>query len=366
MRRARDADTATCHDGAAGYTAAMIGVLLVNVGTPDSTEVADVRRYLAEFLSDRWVLDMHPVARWLLLNVVILRTRPARSAAAYKKIWMDRGSPLVVYGQDLATALGAELGQGFQVRLAMRYGKPAIGPTLRAMQQQGCDRFIVVPLYPQYAQASTKSAVDAILQTVQELPAVPDMTMVGDFYVDDGFLDAVVARYRESLADFQPDHVLFSYHGLPEHQVKLTEVPGPDGVVAGHCQAGGSCCDAIVPANRFCYRAQCFATTRALAARLGLADDGYSVAFQSRLGKVPWIRPYTDEVLPQLAADGVKRLAVLTPSFVTDCLETLEEIGIAGRESFLEAGGDDFRLVPCVNAHPTWVAGLAAMVRRRG
>jgi len=342
----------------------MIGTLLLNVGTPDAPRTPEVRRYLAEFLADGRVLDMHPIARWLLLHGVILRTRPARSAAAYRKIWTERGSPLLFHCQDLAAGLQATLGQGYRVELAMRYGSPAAPPALARLQAAGCDRIVVLPLFPQYAAASTGAALDAVFGAVAAMPVIPSLTVVDAFHAEPAFLDAMEQLTREGLQGFEADHVLFSFHGLPEHQVRNAELPGPDGRVAGTCLAEAGCCDALGRTNRACYRAQCFATARALAARLELPEDGWSLAFQSRLGKVPWIRPYTDEVLGALPGRGVRRLAVLTPSFVTDCLETLEEIGMAGQETFRAAGGEEFRLVPCLNAHPAWVEGLAGMVRR--
>ena len=341
----------------------MIGTLLLNVGTPDAPRTPEVRRYLAEFLGDARVLDMHPVLRWLLVHGVILRTRPARSAAAYRKIWTDRGSPLLFHAQDLSQALQATLGQGYAVDLAMRYGSPAAAPALGRLQAAGCDRIVVVPLFPQYAAASTGAALDAVFSAVAAMPVIPSLTVVGAFHDQPGFLDAVVTVARHDLADFEADHVLFSFHGLPEHQVRKAELPGPDGTVAGHCLGSTDCCEVQLPANRACYRAQCFATARALAARLALPDDAWSLSFQSRLGKTPWIRPYTDEVLASLPGRGVRRLAVLTPAFVTDCLETLEEIGMTGKGTFLAAGGEAFRLVSCVNADPAWVDGLAGIVR---
>ncbi len=343
----------------------MIGVLLLNIGTPDSTSVADVRRYLAEFLGDPRVLDMPALSRWLLLHGVILRTRPPRSAAAYEKIWTPQGSPLLLHGLALASALDEALGQGFQVAAVMRYGNPGIAPALRDLQARGCDRIIALPLFPQYAQATHMSAVDGLTTAVRALPAAPDLTIMGEFWKHDAFVSAVVARAEESLAGFDADHVLFSFHGLPERQVRKAEPPANDGTIAGTCLGSDGCCDALHLGNRRCYRAQCFATARLLADRMGLSTDGWSISFQSRLGKVPWIQPYTDEVLPALAARGVRRLAVLTPSFVADCLETLEEIGMAGRDAFLAAGGADWRLVPCLNAHPAWVEGLAGMIRER-
>ena len=338
----------------------MQGVLLINLGTPDAPDVPDVRRYLAEFLSDPRVLDMHPAARWLLLHGVILRTRPARSAHAYKKIWTPQGSPLLLHSQALARALQAHLGQGYKVALGMRYGKPPLADALASLQQAGCDDIVAIPLYPQYSSAATASATDALFAAASALPAVPGLRLISEFHADPGFIDAVATVAREQLDGFSADHVLMSYHGVPEHQVRKSEI-APAGATP-RCLASPDCCAVMGPHNRQCYRAQCFDTSRLLAAELGLAEGGWSVAFQSRLGKVPWIRPYTDEVLQALAARGVKRLAVLTPSFTADCLETLEEIAMTGQESFRAAGGEDFRMVPCVNAHPRWVQAVAAMV----
>lgn len=337
----------------------MRGLLLINLGTPDGPSTAQVRRYLRQFLNDPRVIDIHPIARWMLLNLVILPTRPPKSARAYQKVWTERGSPLLFHSQDLTAALQARLGQGTMVVLGMRYGKPDIPSALRRLQQAGCDEILALPLYPQYSSAATASALDDLYDAVRAAPAQPTLSVRAEFHAEPGFIDAVATVAEEHLGGWKPDHWLFSYHGLPERQVKASEIAGPDGALAGHCLGSASCCDAIVPANRQCYRAQCYATTRALVARLGLSPAEHSVAFQSRLGRTPWIRPYTDEVLPQLVTQGVKKLAVLTPSFTADCLETIEEIGMRGKEDFLKAGGEELRLVPCVNAHPRWVEVLA-------
>lgn len=337
----------------------MRGLLLINLGTPDGPDTPSVRRYLAEFLADPRVLDIHPVARWLLLHGVILRTRPARSAHAYQQVWTAEGSPLLVHGRALRDALQARLGQGFRVALGMRYGRPSIASALAELQGQGCDEVLVLPLYPQYSSAATASALDALFLAAARAPAWPHLSLRIEFHAEPGFIDAVATVAEEELAGFQPDAWLFSYHGLPERQVRASELPGPDGTLAGHCLGAPTCCDAITPANRQCYRAQCYATTRALIQRLGLDPARCHVAFQSRLGRTPWIRPYTDEVLGELARAGVRRLAVLTPSFTADCLETVEEIGIRARADFLAAGGEELRRVSCVNAHPRWVEALA-------
>lgn len=332
-------------------------MLLVNLGTPDSPEVPAVRRYLAEFLSDPRVIDINPVARWLLLNLIILRVRPAKSAEAYRTIWTERGSPLLFHGLDLAAAVRDRLGT-FEVELAMRYGNPSIRSGLERLKEKSCDALVVFPLYPHYAASSTGSTIEKVYEEVKGLWNTPYLTMMPPFYDEAGFISAFAEVGRGVMTELQPDHVLFSYHGLPERHMKKSDESG-----GRHCLASPGCCDAIVPANRNCYRAQCFATTRALVAELALEPSQYSVAFQSRLGRDPWIKPYTDELLLELPKRGVKRLAVFCPAFVADCLETIEEIGIRAKESFLEAGGEDLRLVPSLNASPRWADAVADMLR---
>jgi ferrochelatase len=335
-------------------------ILLVNLGTPDSPEVADVRRYLAEFLSDPRVLDIHPLLRWLLLHGVILRTRPRRSAAAYEKVWTEEGSPLLVESRRLRDAVAAELGSDFRVELAMRYGNPSIRDALARLLSEPRDRVVVAPLFPQYSTAATGSAIAKVLAELDRArPARrPELRSLPAFYAEPGFLDAWAAVARDAIRAFRPDHVLFSYHGLPERQIRALDASGR------HCLESPDCCDAISSANRACYRAQCFATTRGLRQALEVAAVGTSIGFQSRLGRTPWIRPYTDELLPDLAGAGVRRLAVLCPAFVADCLETLEEVGIRLRAQWAELGGEAMLLAPCPNAHPVWVRALADLIRR--
>jgi ferrochelatase len=330
-----------------------VGALLVNLGTPASPRTGDVRRYLREFLRDPWVIDIPAPARWLLVEGVILPFRPRTSAAAYASIWLPEGSPLLVHGRALRAALAKALGDDFRVALGMRYGSPSIESALGELA--GCDPIVVAPLFPQYATSSTGTALEAVRRAGEGLRLRP----LDPFYDDPGFVAAWRAVAEPELERFQPDHVLMSFHGLPERQVRKLDASGR------HCLESSSCCDAIGPANRSCYRAQCFATARALAAALALPEDRCGVAFQSRLGRAPWIRPHTDVRLGELAASGVRRLAVLCPAFTADCLETLEEIGIRGRAQWREAGGEELHLVPCPNAHPTWVEALAALVRAR-
>jgi ferrochelatase len=333
------------------------GVLLVNLGTPDSPRVRDVRRYLREFLSDPLVIDLGPAARWLLLNLVILPFRPRASARAYAQVWMPEGAPLRVYGRALRDAVAAELGDAYRVELGMRYGQPSIPGALERLAAADVARIVVLPLFPQHSQAATGSVVAKVFETVERIASIPPVEVLGAFYGDPGFVGAVAATARPHLEAFRPDFVLMSFHGLPERQVHKADPSGR------HCLAREGCCDAIGDVNRDCYRAQCFATGRALADALELADDDYRVAFQSRLGRDPWIGPYTDRVLPELAAAGVRRVAVLCPAFVADCLETLEEIGIRGREQWLSLGGEELLLVPSLNAEPAWVRATADLIR---
>ena len=329
----------------------------MNLGTPDSPRTADVRRYLREFLSDPRVIDINPVGRWLLLNLVILPFRPARSGAAYRSIWTEQGSPLLVHSRQLTQEVQRALGPDFVVELAMRYGAPSIPSALAKLQAARPGKIVVLPLFPQYSSAATGSAVDRVYEIVGKSWNVPPVETVGAFYDDPGFIAAFTEVARRHLHAFNPDFVLFSYHGLPERHVKKSDLGG------AHCLQSPGCCDAIVSDNRYCYRAHCFATTRALAAKLGLPAERHSVSFQSRLGRTPWVKPYTDEVLPQLASAGNKRLAVLCPAFVADCLETVEEIGIRARQQWQSLGGQDLLLVPSLNAEPAWVDTVTRLVR---
>jgi ferrochelatase len=336
----------------------MLGILLLNLGTPDAPTSPAVRRYLREFLSDPRVIDIHPVARTLLLEAVILPTRPAKSAAAYAKVWTEAGSPLLVHSRALEAKVRAALGPGHHVELAMRYGRPSIPEALARLRGAGASRLVVAPLYPQYSSAATGSSVEAVFAELSRQAVVPPVTVLPAFYDDPGFIASFAAVGAPVLARERPDHVLFSFHGLPERHVKAADHSGR------HCLRFEGCCEVIVEANRDCYRAQCFATARALATTLGLATGRWSVCFQSRLGRTPWIKPYTDLRLDELARAGAKRLVVFCPAFVADCLETLEEIGIRAREQFTAAGGEALALVPSLNASEAWVEALVRLLRR--
>ena len=331
------------------------GVLLVNLGTPDAPDAPAVRRYLRQFLSDPRVIDINPVGRWLLLNLIILPTRPAKSAEAYKKVWGVDGSPLLVNGRALRREIDLRL-PGIAVELAMRYGSPDIAGALDRLHEAGCDHLIVLPLFPQYAASSTGSAVEMIYREAGRRWNTPFITVVPPFYDDLRFVEAFAQVGQPVLDDLAPDHVLMSFHGLPERHMHKSDDSG------SHCLRGDDCCRKIGPENRNCYRAQCYATANALAGRLSLPAEQWSVSFQSRLGRDPWIKPYTDEVLVQLAESGIKRLAVFCPAFVADCLETLEEIGMRADEDFRAAGGERLELVPSLNAHPAWVDAVLGLL----
>ena len=333
------------------------GLLLINLGTPDEPTAPAVRRYLREFLGDPRVLDINAIGRALLLNLVILPRRPAKSAEAYRAVWDPvRGSPLMYHSMDLAAGVAAKLGDGWKVELAMRYGSPSIPDGLERLVAANVDRIVVLPLFPQYASSSTGTAVARVMELASERWSVPALDFVPAFFDDPGFVGAFEAVARPALAAAAPDHILFSFHGLPVRQIAKTDVTG------AHCFASNSCCDTL--ANPNCYRAQSFHTARSLAARLGLAPEQYTVCFQSRLGRTPWITPYTDVVLDELAKAGKKRLAVLCPAFVADCLETVEEIGIRARAQFKAAGGEELTLVPSLNSTPAWIDAVAAMAER--
>lgn len=329
------------------------GCLLINLGTPASPAPRDVRVYLSEFLSDPRVIDLPAVARWLLLYLVILPFRPQKSAEAYQAIWTDEGSPLLGHCQNLAQAVQDRLGPDVPVELGMRYGTPSLSQALEALRQKAVDRIVILPLYPESASSTTGSSLEAVYREIGSWWDVPAISVVEPFYAHPSYLRASVEVAKPMLDSMQPDHVLFSFHGLPERH--LTRGPEAHAICQGECPA-------ITAENRTCYRAQCYASARAIAQQLELPPDRFTVSFQSRLGRTPWIRPYTDETLAMLARKGVKRLAVLCPAFTADCLETLEEIGIRARETFLEHGGEDLQLVPSLNAHPAWVEAVVDLI----
>lgn len=320
------------------------GLLLINLGTPEKPDPSSVRHYLAEFLSDKRVISLAAPLRYLLVYAAILPFRPKQTAHAYQAIWTTEGSPLLVHGRNLQQKLQQELGQQWQVELAMRYGKPAIAKAL--MKLKDCSHLTILPLYPQYSSAATGSSIEEVLQLIAQQEAPPSLKLIRDFYAEPAFIKAQAALIRPYLAEH--DFLLLSYHGLPEYHLKKT----------GCQEICQQACPPVSLTNQACYKAQCQATTLALAKELDLVDEKYCSAFQSRLGKTPWIKPYTDEILQSLARKGIKRLAIACPSFVADCLETLEEIGIRAKEQWLALGGEQLTLLPCVNDSELWIKGL--------
>jgi ferrochelatase len=334
-----------------------VGLLLINLGTPRSPRTADVRAYLREFLSDRRVIDIPPLKRWLLLNLIILRFRPRQSAEAYAKIWTDRGSPLLYLSQDLVEKVQQRLGPTVRVALGMRYGEPSIRSALAGLRRDGVRRIVVFPQYPQYSSAANGSSLEKVFECASALWNVPCLQVVPPFYDHPAFLDACAEVARPYVAAADVDKVFFSFHGLPERQVRKSDDTGT------HCLCRDDCCDRIVDANRDCYRAQCFATARLLAERLGVHADKRTISFQSRLGREPWIRPYTDKLVESEPRGGSRRAVMLSPAFVTDCLETLEELGIRAADSWKQAGGESLEVVPCLNARDEWADALVAIAR---
>ncbi len=335
------------------------GVLLINLGTPDAPQPPEVRRYLKQFLSDDRVLDINRYGRWLLLNLIILPFRSRKSAKAYSRVWTEEGSPLLVHGEKLTAGVQEHLNDlEVPVVLGMRYGNPSVSSAMHKLREQGCDRILVLPLFPQYAASSSGSAIVEAYDAASALAHwnTPHLEVLPPFYDDERFLNAF-AEVGKPYWEQNPDHVLFSFHGLPERHVQKSDTTGE------HCLKRPNCCATLCEANRMCYGAHCHHTAVRLAEKLGIPKEKYSITYQSRLGRTPWLQPYTDKVIEELGKKGVKKLVVFCPAFVADCLETIEEIGMEAVEEFKEAGGQELHLVPSLNSHPTWVSGLADMLR---
>jgi ferrochelatase len=330
-------------------------VLIVNLGSPDSTSVPDVRRYLREFLGDERVLDIPAPLRWLLLEGIILRTRPSRTAHAYSKIWGADGSPLVATSESVRGKLAQKLGPGVPVRVAMRYGNPSIASAVASLAADGCDDVLLFPQYPHYAMASWETVVVKVREEAARLAPGMRVSCVQPFYGDPDYIEmlhTVAAPFLQT----PHDHLLFSYHGIPERHLRKADSS------RAHCTRFAECCTTCSPAHATCYRAQCIRTTTEFARRASLDPSRHSISYQSRLAGEPWLQPFTDLEFVRLPKAGVKRLLVICPSFLADCLETLEEITMVGRETFLSAGGESFEKVACPNDHPSFIDFLANRV----
>ncbi len=334
------------------------GILLVNLGTPDSPSVPDVRKYLRQFLMDGRVIDVPYLLRFALVNGIIAPFRAPKSSKVYKTVWMKEGSPLKVYGMSLSKKVQALLGSEFVVRLGMRYQSPSIEESLQAIKEAEPARIVVVPLFPQYASATNGSVVEEVNRIVSAWQTIPAIAVTGPFFDQDFFLQPIANQLKAAMADKSYDQVLFTYHGLPERQIRK-------GDHTGKCIKNPDCCKVLGSHNYLCYRAQCFATTRLLAEKAGIPEGMATTSFQSRLGRDPWIKPYTDEVISAWPSKGIKKVLALSPSFVSDCLETTEEIGEEYHEVFMKAGGEQWDLLPCLNDSEEWVNNLSAWLKSR-
>jgi ferrochelatase len=334
---------------------AKTGVLLVNLGTPDSPKTADVRKYLREFLMDKRVIDIPFISRWLLVNLIIAPFRAPKSAKIYQQLWEERGSPLKFYGFDIKEILQKELGDEYLISLGMRYQSPSITSALQELKDAAVSNIILIPLFPQYASASTGSVIDKVMEIAKDWQIMPSMSIISNFLEEPLFIEAFAQIARKHMAKTDYDYFIFSYHGLPERQIRK-------GSVDNYCQLSDKCCSVYHKKNKYCYRAQCFHTSRLLAKALNIPEEKYEVTFQSRLGKDPWIRPYTDMVIKDLPQKGYKKVLAFSPSFIADCLETTIEVGDEFHEIFMEAGGEEWQLVESLNDSPIWIECLKQMV----
>jgi protoporphyrin/coproporphyrin ferrochelatase len=323
------------------------GVLLVNLGTPDSPSVADVRKYLREFLIDGRVIDIPFIPRWLLVNLIIAPFRGPKSAKIYQELWEERGSPLKFYGEDIEQMVQSKLGDAYLVKLAMRYQNPSIEAGLNSLKKDNVSRIVVIPFFPQYASATTGSIYEKVMGIVSTWQSAPAVSFTNTFFDHPKFIEHFTKAAQRYMAETNFDHFVFSYHGVPERQIRKGDQ------TERVCQFG-TCCDSLRPENHLCYRAQCFETTRQLAKSLELKEGTYSTAFQSRLGRDPWIQPYTESLVKQLPKEGNKRVLAFSPAFVSDCLETTIEVGEEYKELFEEHGGIHWQLVESLNNSELW------------
>jgi ferrochelatase len=333
----------------------MKGVLLVNLGSPESPTAKDVKPYLDEFLMDKYVIDVPYLLRALLVRGIILQTRPKKSAAAYAKIWWDEGSPLIVLSKRMHEKVQQKV--DIPVALAMRYGTMTILKGLQELHDKGVTEVMLFPLYPQHAMASTTT----ILVLAEELRAkhFPEMKfkIVPAFYNKPDYIKVLAENIKKQIGDYEYDHLLFSYHGIPKRHIRKTDV------TKSHCKMDRTCCSTPSPAHEFCYSHQCYETTKLVTEYLNIPKEKYSQTFQSRLAGDKWLTPYTDVEINKMPEKGIKKLAVVTPAFVSDCLETLEEIAMEANEEFLHHGGEEFMAIPCLNDDDEWCNVVADWVK---
>jgi len=334
------------------------GVLLLNLGTPDSPSVSDVRKYLREFLMDEYVIDLPFLTRWFLVNVIIATFRAPKSAKIYEELWTENGSPLLYYGLQVQKLLQQKLGEEYVVEFGMRYQNPPLKASLERLKSQGITDLKVIPMYPQWASSSTKSSIEKVKTELEKMNYSPQVEFVENFVSNKLFVKAFAELGNNHYQHTAYDHVVFSFHGIPErHILKDSD--------EGYCQLG-DCCKKYTSKNRLCYRAQCYETARLIAAEMNLKEQEYSVAFQSRLetrARDPWLKPYTDEVVATLPKDGKKNVLAFSTSFVADCLETTIEVGEEFKEIFLENGGENWQLVESLNTSSTWIDCLEDLTK---
>jgi len=329
------------------------GVLLINLGTPDSPSVKDVRKYLFEFLNDPRVIDISPIARFFLVNFIIVPFRAPKSAKIYEKLWTRQGSPILIYGKSVQEKLQQMLGSNYGIELAMRYQNPSLDNVVREMEKKKYNKITIIPMFPQYASASTGSAIEKAMKLISKWWIIPEVKIISQFYDNEGYLDTIVAQAKKyNLNDY--DHVLFSYHGLPVRQVDKVYSDGR------LCEEH-NCETEITTENKYCYKATCYATTRLLAAKMNIPKEKHTVCFQSRLDK-DWLEPFSDRVIIEQAKKGAKKLLVFSPAFVADCLETTVEIGMEYQDLFAQYGGEKIQLVESLNDHPMWIETLKNMI----
>ncbi|WP_372773339.1 ferrochelatase [Mangrovibacterium sp.] len=335
------------------------GVLVVNLGTPNSYAKADVATYLREFLMDGRVIDIPHWKRWMLVNLIIVPFRAPKVAHEYEKLWLSNGSPLMVYGKELVEKLNQKFDDTVVVELAMRYQNPSIQSGLERLRQSQVDQIIVFPLFPQYASATTGSVAEKVMEIVSKWNVIPSIQLINSYHDNMLYIGNFADKVRKDIKRHEPDHVLFSYHGIPERHLDNMNEEGLE--LCSRCM--GNTCEKGSE-KRYCYRSACFETSKLITEKLKLPQDKYTTAFQSRLGKDPWIKPYTDATIKQLAQHGTKKLLVVSPSFVADCLETTLEIGEQYRDLFFENGGNDFNFTESLNADDAWVQTIFNLLQR--
>ena len=332
------------------------GILFINLGTPNNCDPKSVYAYLKQFLNDPRVIDLPKLVRYILVNGIIIPFRYKQSAHAYQQVWTDNGSPLLTHSLALVDAVRKELDTTMQVELGMRYGNPSIESAVDKLKD--CQKIIAIPLFPQYSSAATGSATEELLRLLGHQWNIPEIVVKRDFFNNADFIHAYASVIKEQLSNKKIDKLIFSYHGLPERHIDKS-------ACRSQCSREQACPE-VSQLNAYCYRAQCYETSRLIANELHLNASDYVVSFQSRLGKTPWIKPYTDLILTELRDKKIDSIAIVCPSFVSDCLETLEEINIRARSEWLTLGGKEFVFIPCINQHPTWVNGLVKMIKTEG